>query len=130
MRAEMAKLRPYEMLNCLAERFAKRGCIAVTSAAIELLNISQGTLSIADYISEFEKLRSKCAVAGVGYGATVEVPVLVKGLDMKYREKAFEELHRQADRMDIEVIKQALIRAEAFKIEQKKLALNQQNQTQ
>jgi hypothetical protein len=31
--------------------------------------------------------------------------------------------------MDLEAIKQALIRAEAFEIEQKKLALNQQNRS-
>jgi hypothetical protein len=27
MRAEMAKLKPYEMMDCLAECFAKKGCI-------------------------------------------------------------------------------------------------------
>jgi hypothetical protein len=89
MRAEMAKLKPYEMMDCLAECFAKKGCIAVTTATLDLLDITQGKMSMSDYISKFEKLRSKCALAGAGYRATVEVPVLIKGLDAKYREKAF-----------------------------------------
>jgi hypothetical protein len=130
MRAEMAKLKPYEMMDYLAECFAKKGYIAVTTAALDLLDITQGKMSMSDYISEFERLRSKCALAGAGYRATIEVPVLIKGLDAKYREKAFEELYRQTDRVDLEAINQALIRAEAFDVEQKKLALKQHNRSQ
>jgi hypothetical protein len=40
MRAEIAKLRLYKILNCLIERFVKKDYIIVTSAAIKLLNIS------------------------------------------------------------------------------------------
>jgi hypothetical protein len=69
------------------------------------LDITLGKMSMSDYISKFEKLRSKCALAGAGYRAIVEVPVLIKGLDAKYREKAFEELYRQTDRMDLEAMK-------------------------
>jgi hypothetical protein len=44
--------------------------------------------------------------------------------------RPFEELYRQTDRMDLEAMKQALIRAEAFDVEQKKLALKQHNRSQ
>jgi hypothetical protein len=128
LRVEMAKLRPFEMIHCLRERFEKKGCTAVTTAAIELIDLNQANMSIADYINKFEGLRSACAVTGAAYTATVEVPALVKGLTRRYREKAYEELNRQANKFDIEALKQALFRAEAFDNEQKRLNQGQQQQ--
>jgi hypothetical protein len=39
---------------------------------------------MANYINKFKKLRSKCAVTGVGYKAIIEILVLVKSLNIKY----------------------------------------------
>jgi hypothetical protein len=101
----MAKLRPFEMIRCLRERFEKKGCIAVTTAAIKLMDFNQANISIADYINKFEGLRNTCAVTGAAYTATVKVPALVKGFIRRYKEKAYEELNRQANKFDIEALK-------------------------
>jgi hypothetical protein len=93
----------------------------VITAVIELMDLNQASMLIADYIYKFEGLRNAYAVTGAAYTATVEVLALVKGLIRRYREKAYEELNRQANKFDKEALKQALFRAEAFNNEQKRL---------
>jgi hypothetical protein len=56
LRIEMAKLRLFEMIYYLRERFEKKGCTAVTTAAIKLIDLNQGSILIADYINKFKGL--------------------------------------------------------------------------
>jgi hypothetical protein len=52
----MAKLRPFEIIRCLRERFEKKGYIIITIAAIKLIDLNQTNILIADYINKFKGL--------------------------------------------------------------------------
>jgi Reverse transcriptase (RNA-dependent DNA polymerase) len=129
-RIELNRADASEMIMILRSRYAKYGPAQCGSTMATLLKLKQAGMSVGEYISKFEKLKSACVVAGVEMGPTAWVPMMLEGMHDLYNEKGHEELGRQKEDLDVESVKAALIRAEEFEKAHRRRPQHQQQYQQ
>jgi gag-polypeptide of LTR copia-type len=122
LRADIESKTAYEAIETLRGRFAKGGTASYTTIGIKLAQIKQTQdQTVQEYISAFNNLKAQYKAAGGELGTT-EATFLINGLLPHYSKEAFHEMSRQGStELDLESLKQTLIRSSILEKEQKDL---------